>query len=209
MRKATLRLSAILLVVSLLGCGAATPTPATAPSSVASSPAPAAAAPAAPKAAEPDAAAEGSDAEAPAEEVEPTYPASSAPKDIGKVNGKPVVIAHAYIARPEGTFRLQAFEYLDVAASVVCPGGLRFISKGMMLQIDFLHALTMEDVSRVYVQHDKPGVKVTKGTAKLLAQPKPGEKVGVEVDLHGPNGTRFKGVIEAVVCHPPKEQPAE
>jgi hypothetical protein len=50
---------------------------------------------------------------------------------------------------------------------------------------------------------EKPEVKVTKAVARLLGDLQPGMKVGVEVELTGSNGTKPKGKLEAVVCHPP------
>ena len=136
-------------------------------------------------------------------------PQSSAlPKDLGTINGKPATFRHAFLTMTEGpgSMEVQAFTYEQVDESEVCPNGLRFISEGAMLQVTLLDKRELSDTGQFLVQTDKPQVKVTKASAKLRGEPKPGSKVPLEVHLEGSNGTQLDGTIDVIVCRPPQSE---
>lgn len=136
-------------------------------------------------------------------------PQSSAlPRDLGTINGKPATFRHAFLTMTEGpgSMQVQAFTYEQVEESEVCPNGLRFISEGAMLEVTLLDKRELSDTGQFLVQTDSPQVKVTKASAKLRGEPKPGAKVPLEVHLEGSNGTKLDGTIDVIVCRPPQTE---
>jgi len=125
---------------------------------------------------------------------------------LGTVGGKTVQM-RAFLTFDSGStgMRLQAAELDGMDGFNVCPGGFELVSSGALLVIDLGGRTKQSDLTRFKLVPDGgDALKLTKAQATLKAKAEPGKLVPVALDITGPTGTRVRGVIDAIVCFPPK-----